>query len=135
VVLLPAAMRVSEALYQPGHLRANVADTETLVATNERLIDAMGEDEVLATRVAKSHFNLLDDLLPPGEVVVVDAGASTEAAKLISIRRHPHPVKPASWFLKAGTRLEHPPIRRGLLLLAICAALGGAGLSVAPDKR
>ncbi len=128
VILLPVRGCLVEAEYELATLRADVADAEARIAVNERLIEALREDDVIISRVARSQFDLLPEFISPTEAVIAGAdgrGSVHSAGPLLSVPRSPRPIEPARWLLAMGERFERPPVRRGLLLLAAAAMLGG----------
>lgn len=122
VVLLPAYGKLAEAEFEMGCLRADVAEAEDWLATNERLIQDLPSDEVLARRLARSQ----SEWLPPEEIVVIDpVRHAAGPPQLVSVPPHPRPAKPAGLAIRLAKSLQTPSVRYGLLLVAAGAMLGG----------
>jgi len=130
VVLLPAYARLSGARYELGCLKANLADAEALIAANQRLIEALPEDEILTKRLAMSQLGLW----PVDEVIVIDPVAAGPPA-LIRPTRHARPAPPAGRLTSLAGRLERLPARRGLFGLAAGAILAAMFLFAPSEKR
>lgn len=132
VVLFPAYARVEEARYQRDCLQAGTADAESLIAVNERLIDALDNDEVLAKRLARSQWRWR----PVGETPMAGSGpplTKQPAEALATITSAQRPAKPNGWLLRIARRFRTPATRRGLLLVA-AVAMFAAMLLVAPRQ-
>ncbi len=137
VALLPTYAHLTDAKYQLDCLRAGIADAEALVETNQRLIRALIEDNVVPMRVARSQFGLLPELLPHDEVVAVKTkpnGQPADRPPLITFRRHRPPARPDGLLLRLAGKLQAPSKRRGLLLLAACAMLVSMLLFTEPAR-
>jgi hypothetical protein len=131
VVLLPAYARVEEAQYQRDCLQAGTADAESLIAVNERLIDALDNDEVLAKRLARSQYRWR----PVDETTMANSGppfAKQSAEALATITSARRPAKPNGWLLQIARRFQTPAKRRGLLLVAAVAMF--AAMLLAPRQ-
>ncbi|MCK4275845.1 MAG: hypothetical protein KAX78_04985, partial [Phycisphaerae bacterium] len=115
VVLTPPYARLAEARWRRTCLSVSATDGEALIAAQQRLIDAIPTDEVLTMRLAHDRLGLV----PVNERAVATA-AETPAPPpgIPSIQRHPRPDPPPLWVLRAARRLQRPPLRRGLMLLA-----------------
>ena len=115
VVLTPPYARLARARWQRACLSASETEGEALIAAQQRLIDAIPGDEVLTMRLAADRLGLV----PANELVVAGAADSPPPRPGIpSIQRHPRPDPPPRWVLRAARRLQRPPLRRGLMLLA-----------------
>ena len=120
VVLLPIYAKLIEARYQRDCLRAGNSDADNLITANQRLLDALDSDEVLAVRLARSQ----SDWLPYDEAVVVEMtadGRTESPGELVSIDRAARPAKPQGRLMQLAARLESPNRKRGLFLLAAAA--------------
>ncbi|MDY6914306.1 MAG: hypothetical protein SVT52_07620 [Planctomycetota bacterium] len=129
VALLPPYARLAGSEYELAKLRAALADAEALAAANQRLIDALPEDEVLTKRLMMRQ----GDKLPKDEVVVFDPAApSPPSPGAVPPARRSRPDPPSAWLLAVADRLENTATRRGLFMLAVGAIAAAMILFAAP---
>ncbi len=138
VVLLPAYGQLRNAQHEATCRKADVADVEKLIQANERLIEALPNDDVLTTRVSRRQMGLVPlEMLPPGEGVMLDASATTPQipAEIVRIEPTPRPAPPGGQLLALAEKLTQPVRRRGLLLAAGAVLLLGALLFALPSRQ
>jgi hypothetical protein len=115
VLLLPEYARLQQARYQLARQKANLADLQSLIKGNDRLIAALPENAVLTKRLAMNELGLW----PEDEVVVINAhGPRLQSPAMVVTKAAPRPEPPVGWVMNAANRVAKPPTRRGLLLLA-----------------
>ena len=132
VVLVPAYARLRTARYQQDYIATANANTEALIAANDRLITALPLDRVLTMRLAMTQ----QGLWPRNEVVVIDpAGDAPRPVGAATIARQQQPAPPPPWLVRAGYKLETPSIRRSLLLLAMGIMLVAIYMFAPPMMR
>jgi hypothetical protein len=132
VLLVPDYARLQHALYEQGRQEASVADLQTLVQANDRLIANLPDDPVLVKRLAMNQYGLF----PKDEQVVLDERTQRPPPPgMIVTEPHPRPAMPTGWFLEAAERISNPPTRRGLLLLAAAAMFAAIFLFPAREDR
>jgi len=136
VVLLPPYAGLLEMEYQRESLAASTADTEAWITANERLIQALPVDDVLAIRLAKSQ----SDWLPPDEAVLVGQSASeTPPPGLVTIAAHEQPTPPKGWLIGLAGHLRSRTARCASLLLVAAMILASMLLATptgnAPTRR
>jgi hypothetical protein len=131
VVLVPEYVALIEARYERDRLAADVADLAALAATKERLISDMSNDRVCTMRLLAAY----EGLAPADHVVLIDPESEpTSPLETITFRRHERPDPPNGGLLRAARRLERPPLRRGLCVLA-AMSLGLAFFAFSPARR
>jgi len=116
VLLLPEYARLRQAEYQLARQKATIADLESLITGNDRLIAALPDNAVLTKRLAMNELGLW----PEDEVVVIsDRGPRRQSPAVVVTKAAPRPEPPVGWIMDAAKRVANPPTRRGLLLLAV----------------
>jgi hypothetical protein len=132
VLLLPDYARLQRALYEQARQEASVADMQTLVQANDRLIANLPDDPVLIKRLAINQYGLF----PKDEQVVLDSRTKRAPPPGIVVTEpHPRPAVPVGWFLDAAERVSNPPTKRGLMLLAAAAMFAAIFLFPAREDR
>ena len=129
VVLLPPYASLAQAEYELGCMRASVADAESQIRANDRLIASLPTDPVLTKRLAESQLRSS----PQHEVIIPAASIQKNPPDLIVPQRSERPSPPPKWLMRAARRLSNPPTRRGLLLLALGALITGVYLFIPPQ--
>ena len=114
IVLLPAYASATRTRYRLACDRARIADTKKLIAARERQIAALPGDPVLTKRLAMRQLGLF----PSDEIVVFDLDDGQEESDMIHVPPHPRPSPPSGRLIRTAAKLQSPPMRRGLLLLA-----------------
>jgi len=116
VLLLPEYARLQQAHYQLARQKATIADLQSLIEGNGRLIAALPDNVVLTKRLAMNELGLW----PEDEVVVInDRGPRLQSPAMVATTPEPRPEPPAGWIMDAANRVANPPTKRGLLLLAV----------------
>jgi hypothetical protein len=132
VLLIPDYARLQRAVYEQGRQEASVADLQTLVQANDRLINNLPDDPVLIKRLAMNQYGLF----PKDEQVVLDDRSQRPPPPgMIVTEPHPRPAVPTGWFLEAAERISNPPTKRGLLLLSLAAMFAAIFLFPAREDR
>lgn len=132
VVLLPEYAREQQAQYQLARQKATNADVQSLIAGNERLIQAVPENAVLAKRLAMNELGLW----PEDEVVVLNPqGPRVQSPASVVTNTAPRPAVPAGWVMDAARRVAKPPTRRGLLLLAVVGLVAAVVLFPGGERK
>jgi hypothetical protein len=124
VVYLPDWAKCLELEYQRGVERANLTDTQELLAAYRRKIRTIETDAQLTKRLAQSMHGMGSS--GPAIDRALGLGTDVLAPGEISVTPAPRPEPPNSWLMGAARKVEDPPTRRGLLLLfagAITAAV------------
>ena len=117
VVLLPPYARLTEARYQRDCLQARLADQQTLIAVNDRLIRALPQDDVMTRRLARSQ----SEWIPADEAVAIDLDPARRRfapSQIVTVTPHPRPAEPDGWVVQMAAKLQVPARRAALLLLA-----------------
>lgn len=132
LVLLPAYARMRLAIYERDCDRVTVAELQATAAANARLIADLPTNPVLTKRLAMSQ----GDLLPDNEVIVFKGSSPSPRPPpdVIIPIRYGRPAPPDGWMIRAAAKVQHPPTRRGLLLLATGALLVALFLFAPPEK-
>jgi len=116
VLLLPEYARLRQARHQLARQKATIADLESLITGNDRLITALPDNVVLTKRLAMNELGLW----PEDEVVVIsDRRPRLQSPAMVVTKLAPRPEPPVGWVMDAANRVANPPTRRGLLLLAV----------------
>ena len=116
VLLLPEYARLQHARYQLARQKATIADLQSLIDGNNRLILALPDNAVLTKRLAMNELGLW----PEDEVVVInDRGPRLQSPAMVVTKAATRPEPPVGWVMDAANRVANPPTRRGLLLLAV----------------
>lgn len=131
IVLVPALARLAQARYERGCQEALTADLEALAKAQERMIEALPEDETLAIRLLISQEDVTPSDREPYELPSL---GPSKAPDLIEAVRHPRPAPPPDWLVHLDRRLKKPATRRGLLLLAVGALVAALFLFAPPEK-
>lgn len=131
VILLPVYERLCNTRYEYEKLKAQVADAEKRVRSNDLLIEGLASDPVMTKRTAMNAT----PLVPHEEVVVHDPTLPRSTPGVIEIPRTPPPQPPNSILYRLGVRLEKPATRRGLFLLAAGAMLVALFIFAPPQQR
>ena len=104
-------------------------EKETLVAM-DKFIDELRENEILISRLGRSRIGLF----PNNEVVVLDTNPDGEIDPTqLKIKPVRYPPPPNNRAIEMGRKLESPPTRRGLLVLA--AAMIVSSMLIFPSPR
>lgn len=117
VVLLPPYARLVEARYRRDCLQARIADRETLIAVNDRLIRALPQDDVMTRRLARSQ----SEWIPADEAVAIDLDPAKRGfapSQIVTVTPHRRPAEPDGWIVRTAAKLQVPARRVALLLLA-----------------
>ena len=114
VVLLPEYAQWKNDQYQRDLVAAQTADLETLRDVQEGMIDAATHDPVYVKALAMHLCNLW----PTGEQVLEAAAASGYTPGVAVLTPHPRPAPPDDPYLRVAAKVQNPPTRRGLLLIA-----------------
>ena len=130
VVLIPEYSRLRAAQYEHDLEATTNADLQTAIDAHDRLNSGLQEDDTLIKRFAMSELNLQ----PRNEYVSAGGVASARPVGTITPYRHPRPATPPGWLVSLSAKLEDPPKRRGLLLVATGALLGAMFLFSPPEK-
>jgi hypothetical protein len=131
IVLLPAYARLTTLRYHRDVLDVRCDNAAAQAAVNDRVIHATTDDEVFTKRMAMSRLGLY----PTNEIVAVNHNdPHRRAPYMVTAPQPPLPAAPAGWLVRSGKKLENPPTRRGLMLLA-GAAMFSAFLLFAPRSR
>ena len=128
VVLLPPYVALAQAEYELGCMRASVADAKAQIQANERLIAALPTDQVLTKRLAENHLPCT-----PQHEVIIPGAPQKRPPDLVLPRRSRRPSRPPRWVMTAARRMQNPPTRRGLLLLALGALITAVYLFTPPQ--
>ena len=128
LVLLPSYASLAQAEYELGCLRATVADAKAQVQANERLIAALPVDQVLTKRLAENQLPCR-----PQHEVIVPVAPQKRPPDLVQPQPRRRPARPPRWVMTAARKMQNPPIRRGLLLLAIGALITAVYLFTPPQ--
>lgn len=132
VLLLPEYARLQHANHQLARQKATIADLESLIAGNDRLIQALPENAVLTKRLAMNELGLW----PEDEVVVLNAeGPRAQSPASVITNTAPRPAVPVGWVMDAARRVAKPPTRRGLLLLAVVGLIAAVVLFPGGDRK
>jgi hypothetical protein len=129
LVLLPAYARTRYAAYERDCDKVATAELEATVAANARLIADLPSSPVLTKRLAMSQGNLI----PDNEVIVPEGRAVRPPPDVVMPVRYPYPPPPDGWAITAAAKLQNPPTRRGLLLLAVGSLLVATFLFAPPE--
>jgi hypothetical protein len=130
VVLLPPWARLREAQYQRDQLLAGTREAERIIKVNERLLDALPTDPVLAVRLARTQL----ELIPPHEMLMLEPD-SPRAQPMARIKSPAQPTPPRPRLMRIASRLREPRLRRGLLLMAAISMLAGMFLFLPPRRQ
>ncbi len=130
IVLLSAYARLAGTRYELDSIKAGIADAESLVEANDKLIAALPEDPVLTMRLAMSQKNLL----PKNEEAVPTLGAAKTPPTLVRPTRHDKPAPPSGMWINLAAKLKNPPTQRGLIVLAAGIMLTAMFLFAPPEK-
>ncbi len=115
LVLVPAWADLARAKHRRDCVRAEIKQTEKLIAANERLIKALPEDRVLNERLAMSYLREL----PENEVVVLDPEApASPPPGVVQPAEAMLPAPPSPRLMHMAARLSHRPTRIGLFAMA-----------------
>ncbi len=115
LVLVPAWADLMLARHRRDCIRAEIAETEKLIAANDRLISALPQDRVLNERLAMSYLREL----PENEVVVLDAGnPPSDPPGVVRPTKSPRPDPPSPRLIQLADKLSHRPTRLGLFAMA-----------------
>ena len=131
MVLLPAYAKMRYARYERDCQKVALAEMEATAAANARLIADMPSSPVLTKRLAMSQ----GELVPDKEVIAPATRATRPPPDVILPVRYPRPDPPEGWLLTAAAKLQNPPTRRGLLLLATGSLLVALFLFAPPQPR
>lgn len=130
LVLLPGYVRMQTALYERDCERIASAELEATAGANARLIADLPSNPVLTKRLAMSQ----GDLLPDNEVIVSKGQPTHPPPDVVVPARYARPAPPDGWAFAAAVKLQNPPTRRGLMLLAAGALLVAMFLFAPPEK-
>jgi hypothetical protein len=132
VLMVPDYARLQHAQYEQARQEASVADLQTLVQANDRLIANLPDDPVLVKRLAMNQYGLF----PKDEQVVLDERSQRPPPPgMVVVDPRPRPAAPTGWFQETAERISNPPTRRGLLLLAAAAMFAAICLFPARETR
>ena len=127
VVLGPAYAEMVETRYQRDCLGTELDEAEAWIAANGRLIEALGEDEVMTKRLASSQFHWL----PADEYVVIDPAAEPAPQRLVNVPPRAMPARQDGLALRLAQGLANRTLRHILLLMAAACMLASV-LLLAP---
>jgi len=131
-VLLPAYARLNRIIVERDRLAAANADDQDRIAAQERLIEAIPDDRILAKRLAMKHFGSL----PRDEhVVAADDDLRAPPAGSVAIEPHPRPEPPDDWLTATATKITHSPTRLALVGVAVAALVASVFFTSAPRRR
>ncbi len=132
VVLLPAYARLNRVTAEHERLDAANADDQARIDAQDRLIEALPDDRVLAKRLAMRHFGAV-----PRTEHVVTATEDFRAPQpgTVAITPAPRPKPVANWMALTAQRIANDRIRLTLLALAAATAAAAVLLSNAPRRR
>jgi hypothetical protein len=130
LVLLPAYARMRLAIYERDCDRVTAAELRATANANAHLIADLPTNPVLTKRLAMSQ----GDLLPDNEVIVFKSQPLRPPPDVIIPVRYLRPAPPEDWMIRAAAKVQNPPTRRGLLLLAAGALLVAMFLFAPPEK-
>jgi hypothetical protein len=119
VVLLPAWAECLQVEYQRDGEKADLADIQELLAAYNRKIRSIETD----TQLARRHALGILGLDPGGLAVELVTDTTNLTPGEISVTPSPRPDAPSDWLIAAAQKVEDPPTRRGLLLLAAGAVI------------
>ena len=83
--------------------------------------------------LAAQLFEEFRDLLPNNEVIVFRGQPLRPPPDVVVPVRLPRPTPPSGWMIAAATKLQKPPTRRGLGLLATGALVAAMFLFAPPE--
>ncbi|HUT61672.1 MAG TPA: hypothetical protein VNA25_27855 [Phycisphaerae bacterium] len=131
VVLLPEYTGMLKDRYERDRVAAETADIEALRNAQERMVNAAREDVVFIKRLAMWYCNLW----PSDEAVLDSPAQSGPPPGMVVTNPHPRPAPPDERLMGLASRLENPPTRRGLLLVAGGLMVAGMLLFGAAPRR
>jgi hypothetical protein len=130
VVLLPAYAQMQQAQYERACEQALTTEMLALRAANERVL-AEGPD----SRTLTKRYMLTQTALAPKDERVIPTGAATPLPpSIVTPALQPRPQPPQGWVQHYAAKVEDPPTRRGILLLALGAIVTAMFLFSPPDK-
>jgi len=131
-VLLPAYRDLVETQYELDCLRVKTTEAEAWIKANERLINDLPRDQVLAKRLARSQARWL----PDNEVVVIDSTDDGPDSQLISVPHRLPPSRPDGPAVYLANIVTIPDVRRGMIVASAVAAMAAVSiLLIRPAKR
>jgi len=115
VVLLPVYTHNMDLEHRLLCKKMKMHGDRDTIAAMDRLIEEMKENEILISRLGRSRIGLF----PNNEVVVLDSSTRGEIDPTrLKIEPTAFPDPPNNLAIELGRRLESPPMRRGLLVMA-----------------
>jgi hypothetical protein len=129
VVLLPLYARNQALEHRLECERIRLEASRDTVRAMDRFIEEVGENDILISRLGSSRMGLF----PSNEMIVMDMGnrKGIDPSRL-NISPPDLPPAPEGWLLDIGAKIDSPPMRRGLLVLAVSMVVAALMIFAAP---